>query len=216
MHVADYRLFPTRLVTLQFPDTAALDEELSSLMETQSGAGVDFNMHPDAMNLLNLAETNPAIARLRAMFAEGFRRWLALEKIDGVEEADFVLFSNYAAKGEQTLVHNHNADLVGIYYARTARHDRPPVHEPDHADDYFDPGDGLLVLHDPSFNANLCSIRRRDHVKIYPRPGLMLVFPAYVWHSVTPHQGEFPRLSFSMNCTLRWKGTARAQRHPFS
>ncbi len=32
----------------------------------------------------------------------------------------------------------------------------------------------------------------------------MLIFPAYVWHSVTPHRGEFHRLSFAMNFTLRW------------
>ena len=50
-----------------------------------------------------------------------------------------------------------------------------------------------------------------DHVKVFPRPGLMLIFPAYVWHSVTPHRGEFHRLAFSMNFTLRWPAGSAEQ-----
>jgi hypothetical protein len=101
------------------------------------------------------------------------------------------------------VVHNHQADLIGIYYARTAESDRQPIDQAD-GEDYFEAGDGVLLLHDPRFNANLTTVCHRDHVKVVPRPGLMLIFPAYVWHSVTPHRGEFHRLSFAMNFTLRW------------
>jgi len=212
MDVTAFALFPTRLVTIQFPDIAPLNDELCHLFRTRSEFTAGFNMHPDALNLLRLADTVPAIARLREMFVEGVRRWLAVEGLAGPEGLDLVLFSNYAAKGEFTLVHNHNADLVGIYYARTASPDRPPVHESGDTDDYFEPGDGVLVLHDPRFNANLAAVGHRDHVKIYPRPGLMLVFPGYLWHSVTPHLGDFRRLSFSMNITLRWPGGSVAER----
>ena len=45
---------------------------------------------------------------------------------------------------------------------------------------YFDAGDGVLVLHDPRFNANLTAVCSRDHIKVVPRPGLMLIFPNYV------------------------------------
>jgi hypothetical protein len=101
--------------------------------------------------------------------------------------------------------------LVGIYYARTADHDRPTVRL-DGAEDYFEPGDGLLILHDPRFNANLTAVGGRDHVKIHPRPGLMLIFPSYVWHSVTPHLGDFRRLAFSINVTFRWPGGPAPER----
>jgi hypothetical protein len=213
MEVMDYGLFPTRLVTIQFPDTDTLNEELCQLFEGQRGFADGFNMHPDALNLLQMADTIPALFRLRDMFLEGLKHWLAIERVTLPEAVDLVLFSNYARKGELTLVHNHNADLVGIYYARTANHDRPPLYHPDSNDDYFEVGDGVLVLHDPRFNANLAAVGNRDHVKVFPRPGLMLIFPGYLWHSVTPHQGEFRRLSLSMNFTLRWPGGSIAERH---
>jgi hypothetical protein len=216
MVVTDYTLFPTRLVTIQFSDTDDLNGDLCDLFQGRSEFAAGFNMHPDALNLLHLAGAVPAITRLRGMFLEGLKCWLLAERVAGPEAVDLVLFSNYASKGELTLVHNHNADLVGIYYARTADYDRPPIHQPGDGDDYFEAGDGVLVLHDPRFNANLAAVRNPDHVKVFPRPGLMLIFPAYLWHSVTPHLGEYHRLSFSMNFTLRWPGASVAERHALS
>lgn len=213
MEVTDYNLFPTRLVTIQFSDTDALNEGLCDLFHERSEFADGFNMHPDALNLLRLADEAPVIIRLRDMFMEGLKHWLTVERVAPPDEVDLIMFSNYAGKGELTLVHNHNADLVGIYYARTASHDRPPIHQADGDDDYFEVGDGVLVLHDPRFNANLTAVCNRDHIKVFPRPGLMLIFPAYLWHSVTPHLGEFRRLSFSMNFTLRWPGGSDAERH---
>ena len=213
MNVTHHGLFATPLVTIHFPDTDELNRELCELFQTRSELASGFNMHPDALNLLRLADDVPAIARLRTMFLEGMKHWLDGEGISGLAGVDLVLFSNYAARGELTLVHNHNADLVGIYYARTADSGRPPVQTPGDDDDYFEAGDGVLILHDPRFNANLTALRVRDHVKVYPRPGLMLIFPGYLWHSVTPHQGEFHRLSFSMNFTMRWPGASNAEHH---
>ncbi len=214
MEVTDYSLFPTRLVTIQFSDTDALNEGLCDLFHGRSEFADGFNMHPDALNLLRLATAVPAIARLRSMFMEGLKQWLAVERIAPPEGVDLVLFSNYASQGDLTLVHNHNADLVGIYYARTANHGLPPIHQADGGDDYFEAGDGVLVLHDPRFNANLSAVCNSDYVKVFPHPGLMLIFPSYLWHSVTPHRGEFRRLAFSMNFTLRWSGGSNAERHP--
>lgn len=203
MEVTDYAFFPTRVVTIQFPETEPLNAELCDLLERRPELDDRSNMHPDALNLLRLAETVPAIERLRSMFISGAKHWLEAEGIAEPEEIDLLLFSNRLGQGEFTIVHNHIADLIGIYYARTADSDRQPIH-PAVGDDYFEAGDGVLVLHDPRFNANLTAVCNRDHVKVFPRPGLMLIFPAYVWHSVTPHRGDFHRLAFSMNFTLRW------------
>lgn len=211
MEVTDYAFFPTRVVTIQFPDTDPLNAELCDLLESRPEIDDRFNMHPDALNLLRLADTVPAIEQLRSMFITGVKHWLEAEGIAGLEGIDLVLFSNRTGRGEFTIVHNHHADLVGIYYARTAVSKRQPI-DPADGDDYFEAGDGVLVLHDPRFNANLSTVCNRDHIKVVPRPGLMLIFPAYVWHSVTPHQGEFHRLSFSMNFTLRWP-SGSAERH---
>lgn len=211
MEVQDYAFFPTRVVTIQFPDTGPLNAELCELLESRPELDDRFNMHPDAQNLLRLADTVPAIEQLRSLFISGVKHWLEAEGIAGPEGIDLVLFSNRMVRGESTIVHNHHTDLVGIYYARSAVSNRQPI-DPAGGDDYFDAGDGVLVLHDPRFNANLSAVCNRDHIRVFPRPGLMLIFPAYVWHSVTPHQGEFHRLSFSMNFTLRWPAGS-AERH---
>lgn len=203
MEVTDYAFFPTRVTTIQFPETESLNGELCDLLDRRPELDDRFNMHPDAMNLLRLATTEPAIEQLRSMFITGANRWLAAEGIAGMEGVDLLLFTNRLNRGEFTIVHNHSTDLVGIYYAKTAASNVPPI-DPAGGEDYFDAGDGLLVLHDPRFNSNLTSVCPRDHVKVHPRPGLMLIFPAYVWHSVTPHCGDFHRLAFSMNFTLRW------------
>lgn len=201
--VSNYDLFPTRLVAIQHDGVADLNGALGELFDGPAAFAAGFNMHPDAMNLLELADAVPAIARLRDLFVDGVKRWLQLEGARDATGADLVMFSNYAARGEMTLVHNHNADLVGIYYARTADHDGDPVQSSDPDDDYFEAGDGDLILHDPRFNANLAGTGHRDYLKVRPKPGLMLIFPGYLWHSVTPHLGSFRRLSLSVNATLR-------------
>lgn len=210
MEVTDHAFFPTRVVTIQFPDTAFLNGELCDLFERRPDLDDRDNMHPDAQNLVRLADSVPAIKELRSMFVTGVKHWLDAEKITGAEGVDLLLFSNRMGCGDFTIVHNHPADLIGIYYARTADSDRQPI-VPADGEDYFDADDGVLVLHDPRFNANLTTVSNRDHIKIFPRPGLMLIFPAYVWHSVTPHRGDFHRLAFSMNFTLRWPAGSAEQ-----
>lgn len=211
--ISDYSLFPTRLLTLHFADVEELNRQLYDLFDSRTRFGDDFDMHPDSLNLLALADTVPAIARVRELFREGVRQWLRAEDVTGPTHADVVLFCNLAAKGEFTLAHNHNADLVGIYYVKTAPTDRPMVAipEPNGDYDYFAAEDGALLLHDPRFNANLAAIRARDYVKVFPRPGLMLIFPGFLWHSVTPHLGDFRRLALSANFTLRWPEASHAQ-----
>lgn len=203
MDVTDHAFFPTRVVTIQFPGTGPLNAELCDLFDRRPELDDRSNLRPEALNLLRLATTVPAIEQLRSMFLTGAKHWLKAEGIAGAEGIDLLLFSNRMGPGDFTIVHNHKTDLIGIYYARTAVANRQPIGPAD-GEDYFEAGDGVLVLHDPRLNANLTSVSNRDHVKVYPRPGLMLIFPAYVWHSVTPHRGEFHRLSFAMNFTLRW------------
>jgi hypothetical protein len=38
-----------------------------------------------------------------------------------------------------------------------------------------------------------------DSVYIYPKPGLMVLFPSYVPHMVFPHMGNSPRISIAFN-----------------
>jgi hypothetical protein len=203
MDVRDYTFFATRVLVIQFEGNESLNAALCDLLERRPELDDRSNVQREAQNLVRLAEAEPAIEQLRSQFITGVKEWLKTEGMAEPEGIDLLLFSNRMGRGEATTVHNHHADLIGIYYARTALSDRQPI-ELNDGEDYFEAGDGVLILHDPRFNANLTSVCSHDHVKVVPRPGLMLIFPAYVWHSVTPHCGDFHRLSFAMNYTLRY------------
>lgn len=216
MHVTDHALFPTRLVSIQFPDVAGLNADLVAFFASDDGFQGGFDMHPDSFNLLRLEDRCPAIGRLRGLFRQGLAAWLRAEGIGGAAGADVVLFSNYSTRGEFTSAHNHNADVVAVYYVQAPTPDRPAVFVPgpDSDDDYFAAEDGALLLHDPRFNANLAAVGVRDYVKVFPRPGLMVLFPGFVWHSVTPHQGDRERLAISANFRLRWSQADNAEHWP--
>src|SRR5262245_47590210 len=112
MKVNEYNLFPTKLLSIQFPDADRVHRELCELFATRAEfQGGDFNMHPDSFNLLDLAESHPCVGRLRGMFLAGLERWLAAEGVRGEFGVSMVLFSNYSGKGDFTVVHNHNADV---------------------------------------------------------------------------------------------------------
>jgi hypothetical protein len=215
MQISEHALFPTRLLAIHFGGVEEINRSLLDFFAGEVFQG-GFDMHPDSLNLLQMTDQCPAIGQVREMLLEGLRHWLRAEEVRGPLSADVVLFSNHASKGDFTLVHNHNADLVGVYYVRTADTDRAMVEYPDPEGpyDYFAAEDGALILHDPRFNANLAAVRSRDYVKVFPRPGLMLLFPGYLWHSVTPHLGDFHRLALSANFTLRWPDGSHAQTWP--
>ena len=66
MEVTDYSFFPTRVVTIQFPDTGSLNAELCDLLERRPELDDRSNLEPEAMNLVRLAATVPAIRSPRA------------------------------------------------------------------------------------------------------------------------------------------------------
>jgi hypothetical protein len=202
-HVTERALFATRLLSLDFPGAAGLNDDLERLFTERAEFRGDFNMHPDACNLLRLEPLPPCVAALRDRFLDGLVRWLRAEGVAGEFTASVVLFPNIAGPHEYTQVHNHSAEVVGIYYVRTPyAAEGPREQAAGDPTDYFAEGDGVLVLHDPRFNANLAYLHGDDYRKVFPRPGQMLIFPGYVWHSVLPHRGPGRRLSIAANFRL--------------
>src|SRR3712207_6447133 len=100
MQVSEYALFPTRLLAIEFPNAAGLNAELEGVFQTRPEFRDDFNMHPDALNLLALAGECPALGRLAGMFREGLQAFLRAEGARGEAQAEVVLFSNYAGAGD--------------------------------------------------------------------------------------------------------------------
>ncbi len=100
MQVTEYALFPTRLLAIQFPDTAELNREIEAVFATRPEFRGDFDMHPGSLNLLRLAGECPCLAVVRGMLLDGVRRWLRAAGVRGELAADVVLFSNIAERVE--------------------------------------------------------------------------------------------------------------------
>ncbi len=70
---------------------------------------------------------------------------------------------------------------------------------------------GEIVLYDPrgavvSMHARHLRFRNAGHereVSIQPRPGMLVMFPSWLFHAVNPYRGAEPRISVAMNLSVR-------------
>jgi hypothetical protein len=209
MQVTEHSLFPTRVVSIQFEGVEKLNDDIYRFFTTNRDfQSDDYFKVSDHSNLLEMEAACPALGRLREMFLSGLRRWLQAEQVQGDFDVEIWAFPNFARQHEFTLVHNHAPDyhVAAVYYVKVPGAGTRPEHDQDDLDDYseyWSQEGGVLVLHDPRFNANLAYLHRKDYKKIFPRAGQMVLFPIYVWHSVTPNRDAERRLSIAANFTLR-------------
>jgi hypothetical protein len=193
--IKDYLVFPTRLTTLQFPDTSAMDAGLLDVFDGKvEYQDADYLETSNNRNMLRFCDTVPAVAQLRDLFLHGLRYWMAAEGIGGNYRADMLMFPVYSLPGQFVPAHNHLAHVSAVYYVRTADFSNRDVVEYGGTAEYFRSEGGLLQLHDPRFNALLIDLTKKDSIKILPRPGLMVIMPGYLWHSGTPNTSDFNRL----------------------
>lgn len=98
-------------------------------------------------------------------------------------------WANVLAKGAAHRAHSHpNNFLSGAYYVRTH------------------PGADTINFHDPRNQTNIIrppvvelTAENTDQVVVKVRNGTLLLFPAYLHHSVDPNRSEHERVSLSFN-----------------
>lgn len=100
-------------------------------------------------------------------------------------------WANVSASGGFNMPHIHGGTFwSAVYYVRTGEGEG-----------------GQLVLHDPRMPAlrmHAPALRFKEagpdvRTEIQPKSGLMVLFPAWLLHSVEPWQGEGHRISIAMN-----------------
>ena len=98
-------------------------------------------------------------------------------------------WANVNREGDFNRLHNHpGSTWSGTYYVDTGiaqgRRETTPL-------SLFDPCQGRAVSFFPATVPNF--------IYVAPEPGLMVLFPSYVPHMVTPHQGSETRISIAFN-----------------
>lgn len=194
--------FPTRVVTAHSQDQQMIDGLRHLFHAEKKYSDPKFNDVSDEENMLDQSERYPAMAQLKKFMWDGMMSWLREEGVKGDFFVQTHVFSNYGKKGAFVPVHNHDAHVSGVYYV-----DIPGKIEEEMfvQDRYWAQEHGVLLLHDPKFNASLAELTEKNYVKVFPRPGMGIIFPSYLWHSVTPHFEDQDRVSIAFNFKITSK-----------
>jgi len=203
-----YDLFPTTVMTFEH-DAPSLNEALADhFLRRQRYWREDQAEQSDRINLMELVGEAGEFARLQSMFERALGEYCRAVGWRGSFDLAMQMFPNVAPARHYVPSHNHVAHIAAVYYIQTPRFEGKPLVDADsEMTDYWRPEEGVLILHDPRFNASILGAWQH-FARVYPKPGLLIMFPAFLWHEVTPHFAESPRLSVAANFTLTPKGGA--------
>lgn len=192
-------IFPIPLVEADLPGHALLNRELSALLRRRRDEGRDYAPYStvnggwqSAPDLL--ADPDPAVVALREHIgAEVAEMVAALRASCGeIPDEPVIACSGWGVilgpgGGQSEHVHRR-ADFVAVYYVEVG----------DEA------GGGELVFSYPrSGGTSVYSIWERFRLAIAPRPGRLLLFPAFLPHHVERYHGPGDRISINVDVTVR-------------
>ncbi|MEM7680854.1 MAG: TIGR02466 family protein [Planctomycetota bacterium] len=186
--------FPTPIAVHQFPDTDALNAHVKQFVldwrqrepgQQRSNRG---GWHSPDKLLPELGE--PYANQLAQMFL-GLVRHTFGTLIEGepqIPQARVEAWANVNDRGDVNEPHIHpGCPWSGVYYVDA---------EPDKGGRlYFtDPRPAALMTHHA-----LSPWQISNTPKIEPRPGVMVVFPSFLYHAVEAHDSDRPRISLAFN-----------------
>lgn len=194
--------FPTRVITAQSDDHSMVEDLRAMFRTEEKYHDQSFNDRSDEENLLDQAGKYPVLDRLKRFMWDGMTAWLKAENISGDFAVHTTVFPNYSKKGAFVPAHNHIAHVSGVYYVDLPDFKGQDLYVQEDGRRYWAQDKGVLILHDPRFNASLAEITEQNYAKVFPRTGMAIIFPSYLWHSVTPHAEDKDRISIAFNYTL--------------
>ncbi len=193
-------LWPTTLLKRRLPGAEAANQELLRLIREMEAGHADLTTDYRSGNLLTLE--NPAIQWLRQCINKTVIDYLRHQGLD--DQVDWTLhgWANINRLGDYHDPHNHpHAYLSGTYY----------VAVPESRADLKSRADvrpGRITFYDPRGAANMTAIRGDQQIEaeytVTPKPGLIMMWPAFLQHFVHPNLSDEERVSISYNVMLKW------------
>jgi len=167
-----------------------LDREAANERLTTDYLGGDF-----------LAQDHPAITWLRQCIHKSALDYCHRAGMNYDVEWSVHGWANVNRLGDYHDPHNHpHAYLSGTYYVRVPD-SRAPLRN------RADVRPGCITFYDPRAAVNMTAIRDDPQIEpeftVAPRPGMILMWPAFLMHFVHPNLSNEPRMSISFNLMVR-------------
>ena len=194
-------LWPTVVLKRMLPGAERANDELARLIEALEKRHRDLTTDYRSDNLFTME--NAATAWLKDCINITVGDYFRHLEMDYDIRWSLQAWANVNRFGDYHDYHNHpHAYLSGTYYVRVPD-DREPL------ETRKDSRPGRLTLYDPRACANMTAIRGDPYVDpeftVEPRPGMVLLWPAFINHFVHPNLSRTPRISISFNVVLKWK-----------
>ena len=193
-------VFPTLVLERQYEGVAELNAGLSRLIlqrEAQVGGVVRSNVGGwhSATDFWRWPGAEPA--QLFERVAGAVKDYVAVERKVDAAALDLVVsaegWANVARAGHYSKPHVHpNANISGVYYVAagnaTAEHS------------------GVIEFIDPRQRPGMFQTEgtlASDGYHIVPKTGMIVLFPAWLYHYVHPYTGSEPRVCVAFNVTIQ-------------
>src|SRR5262245_44211320 len=195
--------YPTPIGRFRIPDAGDVNRELRRLiMEKEAVEPSDDYANVGGWhsrsNLLDWPQ--PEVAALKGWILEAVRHMVAAST-DGKSvtgRVSVVAWANVARQGHYHRVHNHPSSAwSGVYYVHVGP-DAPGQ-----------PLSGVLELCDPRPFTEMVATPGSpfgQRAIFRPEPGMMVLFPSWLYHFVNPFQGDGERISVAFN--VQWQPAA--------
>ena len=194
-------LWPTLLLQRSLPGHELANQELSRLILERDAAHTgDMTTDYRAENLL--VHENPAVGWLRECINKTVIDSLKRQGLDYAVNWTLQGWANVNRFGDYHDLHNHpHAYLSGTYYVAMPRPEETVATRPDARP-------GCISFYDPRGAVNMSAIKGDPQIEaeytVEPRPGTILLWPAFLFHFVHPNLARAPRISISFNVVLKW------------
>jgi uncharacterized protein (TIGR02466 family) len=201
-----FALFPTPIIHFEVPDSAALNVELKAAIERQQ----KFDPGTQHSNFGGWQSTwdmdkwgGMAAVRLLAYARNSANRVTCNRKGEPVVVTwKANMWANVNRSGHGNEFHSHPGSFwSGVYYVEDGGICADPSLEGQL--EFMDPRGPGVIMYAPALAFNVpggLSVGANEVV--LPRPGLMVLFPAWVLHQVRPYKGNAERISIAFNLSL--------------
>lgn len=193
-------LWPTQLMKLELPGHAQANPLLADQILKDDQENAQRTTH--YLDTQFLANPHPAVQWLKQSMQRAALDYARASGVAYPLEFGVQGWANVNRLGDYHNLHNHpHAWLSGTYYVQVpTTEDVPPGRN--------DRTPNCISFYDPRPQANMLAIADDPQVdpeyRVTPTAGLLLLWPAFLHHSVHPNLSHTPRISVSFNVVLKW------------